>query len=314
MPATVTAGAVAGEAMGAGAELRRGATAVRVALDPGAPIAAFIHDGHDWCRGGPWQDYAPTRRACALPTFVAGAAGARFPDGGTLTTDEHAVEVRADQHGNISSVNWRGSAYPLDWARTIALDAGGALTIRYAVSNTQRAPLPFVWGIPLTLPWSEQLAIDLPRGSRARVAESIGDGLAPQGSEFAWPALRDGGHLVDLSRPASLAPGRAVLCYVELPRARFGVRTPHGVLDVRGDPGAVTHARVWITNGVDAPGSSARRWWQRRAASPSLSIGPTVGAPDVLSEAVGGWGSARWIEPGDTVRWNISVRVLPLEE
>ena len=309
MSATVT-----GAPASAGAELRRGSTAVRVALGPGAPITAFVHDGNDWCRDGSWQDHAPTRRACALPTFVAGAAGAHFPDGGTLATDEPIVEVRADERGNMITVTWPASSYPLVWTRTLALEANGALSVRYTVSNRQRAPLPFVWGMPLAMPWSEGLAIDLPRGARARVAESWGDGLAPQGSEFAWPTLRDGGHLVDLARPSLLGPGRAVLCYVELPRGRFSVRTPSGILDVRSDPGAVTHARIWINNGVDAPGSPPRRWWQRRTAVPSLAVGPAVGAPDLLSEAVGAWGAARWVEPGETLSWSISIRVLPLEE
>jgi hypothetical protein len=43
-------------------------------------------------------------------------------------------------------------------------------------------------------------------------------------------------------------------------------------------------------------------------------VGPAVGAPDQLSEAVGSWGAARWIEPGETVTWDVRIRVLNAEE
>jgi hypothetical protein len=166
----------------------------------------------------------------------------------------------------------------------------------------------------LPLAWDSGAQIELPRGARARVAESHGGGLATPGSEFAWPSLRDGGHLIDLTSPAALGRGRAVLCYVELPRARLVVRCGRHALEVRSAPGIVTHARVWVNNGHVSEDARSRRWWRRSVVQPSFSVGPAVGAPDQLSEAVGSWGAARWIEPGETVTWDVRIRVLNAEE
>lgn len=249
-----------------------------------------------------------------MPTFVSGAAGARFGDGGTLLSEEPTVEVRADGSANAITVSWPTGAYPLAWTRTVTIDADGSARLTYSVTNTQRVPLPFVWGLPLALAWGDDVAIDLPRGARARVAEVHGEGLAPAGSEFAWPALRDGGHLLDLTRPAALSAGRAVLCFVELPRARFHVRSGQHALEVRGDPGALTHARVLINSGYAGPDAPRRSWWRRRASRPFMHIGPTIGAPDLISDAVGAWSAARWLEPGEHVRWDVRLRQMATEE
>ena len=299
---------------GAAAELRRGSASVRVSLAPGAPITSFVSAGSDWCGAGAWHDHAPSARACALPTFVAGAAGARFVDGGSLGSDQPEVEVRADGDASTITARWPVPSYPLAWLRTIALDQQGALQLKYSVTNEGRTPLPFVWGLSMSCAWGAGVSVDLPRGARARVAGSQGDGMLSAGSEFAWPSLRDGGHLVDLTHPAQLGTRRAVLCFVELPRGRLAVRSGGAVLEVRADPGVLTHARVWVNNG--APGESApRRSWWRRASSPSvLAVGPTIGAPDHLSDAVGSWGAARWIESHETLSWGVGIRTLATEE
>jgi hypothetical protein len=310
----VTLAALPDAGTGAAAELRRGSASVRVSLAPGAPITSFVSADCDWCAAGAWRDYAPSARACALPTFVAGAAGARFVDGGSVGSDQPEVEVRADGEANAVTARWPVPSYPLAWMRTIAFDQSGALRLGYRVTNEGRAPLPFVWGLSMPCVWGASVSVDLPRGARARVAASHGDGMLTTGSEFAWPSLRDGGHLVDLSRPAQLGSRRAVLCYVELPRGRLVVRSPAAALEVRADPGVLTHARVWVNNGAPGEAASRRGWW-RRASSPSiLAVGPTIGAPDHLSDAVGSWGAARWIESHETLSWDIVVRTLATGE
>ena len=299
----------------AAAELRRAGSSVRVAVSRGAPITSFHAGGHEWCGAGPWQDYAPSAGTCALPTFVAGAPRLTFPEGGLLATDEPVVDVEADGAGGAITARWEPSAYPLGWTRRVALDAEGALCARYEVTNLQRTPLPFVWGMPVPLPWSSSVAIDIARGARARVAASYGDGLARAGSEFAWPALRDGGRLVDLTGPVRLGSRRAVLCYVELQRGGFVVRADGAALEISGEAGIVTHARVWVNNDADAPGAEPRRWWggwwRRRAPHCEVAAGAAVGAPDLLSDAVGAWRAARWVEPGQVVRWTMRLRPVP---
>ena len=292
----------------AAAELRHGATSVRVAIGPGAPVTSFCVDGHEWCAAGAWMDYAPTAGACALPSYVAGAPRAPFPEGGLLAAEAPAVDVQADGAGGRITASWAPTRYPLSWRRTISLDADGGLCVRYETTNTQRARLPFVWGCRLSLPWSASVVIDIPRGSRSRVAVAHGEGLSAAGTEFAWPAVRDGGRLADLSRPARLDARRAVQCYVDLPRGRFGVRDGDVALDISGDEGVVTHAHLWANNDADTPDAGPRRWWRPRMPIRALAVGPAVGAPGLLNDAVGAWRAARWVDAGETLRWTVRFR------
>ena len=293
------------------AELRRGSSAVRVTIGPGAAISSFVTNGRDWCAGGAWQDRAPTSGACALPAFVATTRRPTFPDGGLLAVDEPTIDVEADGAAGTITAWWPPTPYPLGWTRLVTLEADGALLMRYAVTNAQRSPLPFVWGLPMVIPWGPSIAIEIPVGARARVAAAYGERLPAAGSEFAWPALRDGGKLMDLAQPARLRPQCAVLCYVELPRGRFVIRDGADALEVSGNPGVVTHARVWADHDREEEGAPPRRWWRSHIARHAVSVAPAVGAPDLLSDAVGEWRTARWVEPGETLRWDVRCRALP---
>jgi hypothetical protein len=304
----VTAAAQSPASSGAVAELRRGSSVVRVGAERGAPILSFACDGYDWCAAGAWIDQAPSAGACALPTYVAGVPRGALPEGGLLAVESPDVEVRADGASESITAVWPASSYPLSWTRTIQLDADGALVVRYAVGNAQTVPVPFIWNLKMPLPWNSSVSLDMPRAARARLSASHGDGLPAAGSEFAWPALRDGGKLVDLARPTRLAPLRALNCYLELSQGRFRLHGAGAALDVEGESGVVTHAHVWANNDAMLPGSAARRWWRRHTPQRELAVGPAVGAPGVLSDAVGAWDAAHWAEPGDTVRWTVRFR------
>jgi hypothetical protein len=39
-----------------------------------------------------------------------------------------------------------------------------------------------------------------------------------------------------------------------------------------------------------------------------LAIGPASGAPDSLTEALGSWKGAQWLEPGETKEWTVTWR------
>jgi hypothetical protein len=291
----------------AAAELRRGSSSVRVAIAAGAPIVSCCIDGREWCSAGAWQDYAPTSGACTLPTFVTGAPRGAFPEGGLLASEIPAINVRADGGTTSITAEWPAAFYPLSWRREIGLDDSGAMRVKYAVTNSHRSPLPFVWGLRMPMDWSPSLLLELPRASRSRVAASYGSGLPKAGSEFTWPSLRDGGKLIDLTRPSRIDSRSAVLCYVELSRGRFTLRSESAALEVAGDPGLVSHAHIWTNNDTDIGRTAPRRWW-RFAPEHTLTVGPSVGAPGVLSDAVGSWNTARWIESGETMQWEIHCR------
>ena len=304
----MTSAAVEPASPPAAAELRRGSSSVRVAISAGAPIVSCRIDGHEWCTAGAWHDYAPTAGACALPTFVTGAPRGAFPEGGLLAAETPLVDVHADGGTTSITAVWPASFYPLTWRRELVLDETGSLRAKYAVTNSHRSPLPFVWGLRIPVAWSSAMVIDLPRAARSRVAMSHGAGLPKAGSEFTWPSLRDGGKLVDLTRPSRIDARSAVLCYVELSRGRFALRSAAAALEIAGDPGIVSHAHVWTNNDTDIGRSTPRRWWRPFSPEQALAVGPAVGAPGVLSEALGSWNTARWIEPGETTQWEIHCR------
>ena len=43
----------------------------------------------------------------------------------------------------------------------------------------------------------------------------------------------------------------------------------------------------------------------------TITIGPAAGAPDSLSDAVGSWRAAQWLEPGATMVWTVRYRANP---
>ncbi len=296
------------------AELRRGAAAVRTAIAPGAPIESLQLDAHEWCAAGPWYEHAPTIMASVLPTYVAGVPGASLPVGGVMGSLAPEMTVRASGGAESLTATWPAGAYPLAVQRTMQWADDGALRLAYEATTDGTYPVPFVWGLTIPLPWSTGVRLELPSGVRARVAASWGDGRPAAGSEFVWPSLRDGGRLLDLSHPTSMPRGTGVLCFVELPRAQFTVRCGEAALEVCGTPGVVTHARVLIEHDAPLEGRTPARWWQRRAVQRQIVIAPTVGAPDTLHEAVGGWKAARWLDARATLPWDLTLRGIPLTD
>ena len=60
---------------------------------------------------------------------------------------------------------------------------------------------------------------------------------------------------------------------------------------------------------IAAPLSKGPRWpWSRPKASCTVTLGPSLGAPDSLTEAIGAWDAAQWLEPGTRTRWQMTWR------
>ena len=131
-------------------------------------------------------------------------------------------------------------------------------------------------------------------------------------SLHAWPRVRSGGKLVDVSRPAALGERFACTMFVELPRAETKIVVQEGRtrLEMLVHGRELTHAGIWINRGVLAPTERKRplmRWRKPRTYS-TITIGPCLGAPESLADALGAWETARWIEPGATARWAMTWR------
>jgi hypothetical protein len=82
---------------------------------------------------------------------------------------------------------------------------------------------------------------------------------------------------------------------------------------------SVPRAALWIDRRGWSPSTPTKRWSAalrplRNARShANLMFGPCLGAPDTLSEALGAWDDAHWVEPGSTTRWSMTWRGVRIE-
>jgi hypothetical protein len=118
--------------------------------------------------------------------------------------------------------------------------------------------------------------------------------------------------MVDASRPATLGERYACTMFVELPRTETVIAIEEGAarLEMRVHGRELSHAGIWINRGVLAPTERKAPMirWRRPSTYSTLTIGPCLGAPESLADALGDWETARWIDPGATARWTMTWR------
>ena len=70
---------------------------------------------------------------------------------------------------------------------------------------------------------------------------------------------------------------------------------------------------VTVNRGMLGPAHSAKSIfpWKKSKPYSTVSLAPSVGAPDALSEAIGAWDAAQWIEPGGAMQWTMTWRGMP---
>jgi hypothetical protein len=136
--------------------------------------------------------------------------------------------------------------------------------------------------------------------------------LGGAGAEHQWPRLRVNGTLVDLSRPAALKQDFACKLFVELPRTEVVVALEEAGarLEMHLHGRQVPRVGLWINRRgwrPFMPSRSALPPFLRKKAAPcsALALAPCLGAPDTLSDALGAWDAAHWLEPGATARWSM---------
>ena len=268
---------------------------------------------------GGFDECFPTAGSCRLPSWVTGAQRAKLPDHGELWAQPPEVEIVTDADGHSATCTWRGAALPYRFTRRITLHPEGWVAFAYSATNTGAHRIPFVWSSRPMFPLTPRTRIVLPDGALVRVWSQRNAQFGKPGAEHRWPRLRNGGTLVDLSRPfAALGGDYACKLFVELPRSEVRVAVEEG--DSRLE--MLLHGREIPTVGVSinrGGAASAARWarWPfgRRTRPPcTVSIEPSLGAPESLSDALGAWDDAHWLEPGGTARWGMTWRAGPKAE
>ncbi|MDA1080150.1 MAG: hypothetical protein O2973_00520 [Gemmatimonadetes bacterium] len=287
------------------------------------PDAAFSAEHEDASLGeavgsGGFDECFPTVAACKLPSWVDGAAGAKIAERGALWQQRCETAIGTDEFGNSATCRWTISPLTFSLTRTITLRPDGTVEFAYAASNVGTIRMPFIWAAHPVFPLADSTRIILPKGAKTRVWMSDGIELAGGEALHAWPQIRAGGHLVDVSRPAALGERYACTMFVELPRTETAIVIREGRkrLELRVHGRELSHAGIWINRGVLAP--TERKCpllrWKRPRTYSTVTIGPCLGAPESLTDALGAWNTARWIEPGATARWAMTWRAVKVEE
>lgn len=261
---------------------------------------------------GGFDECFPTIAPCRLPSWIEGAAGARIAERGALWRQRCDTAIGTGEFGNSASCTWTTEPLTFSFTRRITVRPDGMVDFAYAATNTGTQRMPFLWAAHPVFPLTDSTRLLLPTAAKTRVWMADGVELAGGETLHAWPRVRAGGHLVDVSRPAALGARFACTLFVELPRTETAIVLREGELqlELRVHGRELSHAGIWINRGVLAPTERKRpivRLRRPRTYS-TVTIGPCLGAPESLADALGAWETARWIEPGATARWAMTWR------
>jgi galactose mutarotase-like enzyme len=310
------------------AELRAGSTKAVIVPALGGKIISLEFAGREWLWGGdlggrsapvdgaPYDEHAdgggydelfPNIASCTLPSHVTRYGGLSLPDHGELWSQPATFSLETRPEGTFAATGWQGRRMPYRFVREVFVSNAGSVEMHYAVSNDGDVRLPFVWSAQAMLPLTKGTRLVLPEGTRARVWSQEGVELGGQGAYLRWPRAVIGGKLVDLTRPDDVARAYACRIYLDPSAGRAAVESDGARLEVSFDIERVGHVVV----AINKPGWSA---FGKRRSARTVALAPSVGSPDSLSEALGAWRDAAWLEPGQTREWRLTWRASAVEQ
>jgi galactose mutarotase-like enzyme len=311
------------------AELRAGDTKVTIIPALGGKIASMELAGREWlwtsdvlpyrlptegasyvetADTGGYDECFPTVAPCTLPAISGRYAalalpnaysGLALPDHGELWSQPAAFSLETRDDGVYATCGWVGRRMPYRFARALYVSSANRVEMRYAVTNDGLDRLPFVWSSHPLLPLTKHTQLQLPEGARVRVWAEHAINLGGVGAEHRWPRAVAGGKVYDLSRPNDIARAYACKLFVDMTAGRAAVEEEGAQLEVSFDPAEVPQLGLWLNK---------RGWTPFPRGRPYLNMAfePCIGAPDSLTEAIGGWKSAAWLEPGETREWTLT--------
>ena len=242
---------------------------------------------------GGWDECFPT---------VAESAG--LPDHGELWSAEWTSSVYDHAGGTTLAGTAPGRALPYEFHREITLDSvEPVVRLRYRLGHGGAETFPWLWsahplfnvqpGSTLVLPSVSQVKLDavhgrsdLARGDTVSWPGAIGGEQArfvfPEQGGWALKAFADVGE-----------SGRMVLT-----DPRQGER-----LEIAVRPDEVPQVGLWLNCRGWAPAG--------RGSYYNLGLEPCIGAPDRLEDALHGWGTAQFLQPGEERTWGLEVWLPP---
>ena len=261
------------------------------------PVPGTAYVAH--ADSGGFDECFPTVAPCTVPTAGGEFAGLELPDHGELWSQRPTIELQTRPDGQQATMVWTGAKMPYRFKRVVRIDASGAVSMRYSVRNTGTARLPFIWSSHPLLPLGPDTRLVLPEGEPVRVYRSDRIEMGGAGAEHRWPNIRTSRETLDLTRPIALGKRFACKLFFDSVPGIAAVEEGDARLEVRFDQAQVPDFGLWI---------NARGWSPSRriAAYSNLGFEPCIGAPDTLSDALGGWRRAHWLDAGEKREWALT--------
>ena len=238
-----------------------------------------------------WDECLPSVAVCADPRDTQAAPlrdhGDQWGRGAYLRLDD---ERGAMEH------RWSAPRWPYRLSRRLSCPADDAVLAEYALTSRADEALPFLWSQHPVFALEPGCRLDLPGVERASLTWQHGIDLP---AEPAWPlATTKAGGSIDLAT-VRRGEGWAAKLYVA-PSGPVSVTAPDDArLTLDWDRASAPVLGVWLAYGgwpVDGPPVE------------QVALEPTTSADDHLAGALAR-GRSRWLEPGETATWWVSLHL-----
>ncbi len=267
------------------------------------PYAATL-DGtnyHETADSGGLDECFPTVAPCRIPTWVRGWGGVELPEHGELWSQQPELEVETSAGGQSVVTTWEGRRLPYRLTRIARVTPEGEVEMRYHAVNDAADRIPFIWSSRALLPLTPATQVLLPEGAPMRVHTAHRLVMGDARSQHHWPFVRAAGRVLDFLTPFDVAREYACRLYLDMPLGRARLREGNVELEVTFDTQEVGQFGLWFNK---------HGWTPFRRERPYLNLAfePCIGAPDTLTDALGDWKRAHWLEPGQVCSWSVTWR------
>lgn len=263
-----------------------------IPYQPGVPGSSYVETADS----GGWDECFPT----VLPSRIPGApiGTPPLPDHGELWSARWDARIYEHAEGGVIAGTARGVALPYEFTREISLAADEpVLVLRYRVRHTGGAPFPWLWSAHPTFGVRPGMRVVLPTVSQVRLSDVVGRSDWQRGAVHPWPFDGEGDGFVFPEER-----GWAAMAHADIGRSgRVLLEDPEASewVDMLVEPDEVPQVGLWLNCGGWAPGGGAPYY--------NCSIEPGIGAPGRLEEAVGDWGVAPTLHPGEERAWRLTL-------
>ena len=250
---------------------------------------------------GGFDECFPTVAACRIPGWVRGWGGVELPDHGEVWSQVPELEIDTGGDGQAVVTTWEGRRLPYRLTRLARVRPDSSVVMTYHAINDAADRIPFIWSAHPLLPLTPGTRVLLPEGSPVRVAISHRLVMGDARSQHHWPFVRAAGKVLDFLTPYHVAKEYACKLFVEMSVGCARIQEGDDELEVTLDTRDVPQFGLWINKGGWSP-------FKRERPYLNLALEPCIGAPDSLSDALGDWKRAQWLEPGEVRTWSITWR------